>query len=156
LKLHGLLTEDLIIPDLKYRTRDEVLKEIAGFLKKKDRISRDKDLIDKLTRREMLGSTAIGDGVAIPHCKLKGVKDPVILLGVSRKGVDFGSMDGQPSRLFFTIITSPDDPSLNLQILAAIARLVRSAATLPGRILDARTPGAIIGVVREGEEKIHA
>jgi fructose PTS system EIIBC or EIIC component len=150
------LTEDLIIPDLKSRTRDEVLKEIVDFLKKNGKISRDKDLVEKLTQREMLGSTAIGDGVAIPHCKLKGVKGPVFLLGVSRNGVDFDSMDGKPSHIFFTVITSPDNPSLSLQILAAIAKLVRNAATLPGRILDAKTPKSIIDIVREGEEKSNA
>ncbi|MHB8095958.1 MAG: PTS sugar transporter subunit IIA [Candidatus Aminicenantales bacterium] len=156
MKLHCLLTEDLIIPDLKSRTRDDVLKEIVGFLKKKNKISRDKELFEKLTQREMLGSTAIGDGVAIPHCKLKGVKCPVFLLGISRKGADFDSMDGKPSHLFFVVITSPDNPSLSLQILAAIAKLVRSAATLPGKVLDAKTPKAIIDIVREGEEKTNA
>jgi len=107
LKLHCLLTEDLLIPDLKSRTRDEALKEIVSFLKKNNKISRDKELFEKLTQREMLGSTAIGDGVAIPHCKLKGVKCPVFLLGVSRQGVDFDSMDGKPSHIFFVVITSP-------------------------------------------------
>lgn len=153
MKLHSLLSEDLVIPDLKGVTRDEVLKEIAKFLKSGERISRDKDLYDKLIQRENLGSTAIGDGVAIPHCKLKGVKSPLLVLGISHQGVDFDSLDGKPSHLFFLVVSSPDNPSMSLQILAAIAHLVRKAPALPKRVLEARSPKAVIEIVRDEEDK---
>jgi PTS system nitrogen regulatory IIA component len=155
MKLHSLLSVDLIIPDLKSITRDEVLKEIVKFLKSGDRISKDKDLYDKLIQREKLGSTAIGDGVAIPHCKLKGVKSPLLVLGVSHQGVDFDSLDGKPSHLFFLVVCSPDNPSMSLQILAAIAHLVRKATTLPRRVLEARSSKGIIEIVHEEEDKSH-
>ncbi len=155
MKLHSLLSEDLIISDLKSITRDEVLKEIVKFLKSGDRISRDKDLYDKLIQREKLGSTAIGDGVAIPHCKLKGIKSPLLVLGISHQGVNFDSLDGKPSYLFFLVVSSPDNPSMSLKILAAIAQLVRNATTLPKRVLEARSPKAIIEIVRDEEDKPH-
>lgn len=155
MKLHSLLSEDLIIPDLKAVTRDEVLKEIVKFLKSGDRISRDKDLYDKLIQREKLGSTAIGDGVAIPHCKLKGIKSPLLVLGISHLGVSFDSLDGKPSHLFFLVVSSPDNPSISLQILAAIAQLVRKAIALPQRVLEARSPKAVIESVRDEEDKPH-
>ena len=155
MKLHGLLSEDLIIPDLKSITRDEVLQEIVKFLKSGDRISRDKDLYNKLIQREDLGSTAIGDGVAIPHCRLKGVKSPLVALGISHQGVDFDSLDGKPSHLFFLVVSSPDNPSLSLQILAAIAQLVRKAGALHRRVLEARSPKAIIEIIRDEEDKPH-
>jgi nitrogen PTS system EIIA component len=154
-KLHSLLSEDLIVPDLKSLARDEVLKEIVGFLKSRKRISKDRDLYDKLVQREELGSTAIGDGVAIPHCKLKGVKGPLLVLGISRQGVDFDSLDGKPSYLFFLVVSSPDNPSVSLQILAAIAHLVRKAKALPRRVLEARSPKAVIEIVRDEEDKPH-
>jgi PTS system nitrogen regulatory IIA component len=153
MKLHSLLSEDLIIPDLKSAARDEALKEIVKFLKSGARISRDKDLYDKLIQREKLGSTAIGDGVAIPHCKLKGVKSPLLVLGISRQGVDFDSLDGKPSHLIFLVVSSPDNPSISLQILAAIAKLVRKATALPRRVLEARGPRAVIEIVRDEEDK---
>jgi len=155
MKLHGLLSEDLIIPDLKSITRDEVLQEIVKFLKSGDRISRDKDLYNKLIQREDLGSTAIGDGVAIPHCRLKGVKSPLVALGISHQGVDFDSLDGKPSHLFFLVVSSPDNPSLSLQILAAIAQLVRKASALHRRVLEARSRKAIIEIIRDEEDKPH-
>jgi mannitol/fructose-specific phosphotransferase system IIA component (Ntr-type) len=153
--LHSLLSEELIVPDLESRTRDEALKEIVGFLKSGGRISRAKDLYDKLVQREKLGSTAIGDGVAIPHCRLKGVKRPIVALGISRPGVDFGSLDGKPTHLLFMIASSPDNPSTGLQILAAVAQLVRKATALPGRVLEARSPKAVIDIIRDEENKPH-
>lgn len=155
MKLYSLLSEGLVIPDLKGVTRDEVLKEIVKFLKSGERISRDKELYDKLIQRENLGSTAIGDGVAIPHCKLKGVKSPLLVLGISHQGVDFDSLDGKPSHLFFLVVTSPDNPSMSLQILAAIAHLVRKATALPKRVLEARSSKAVIEIVRDEEDKPH-
>ena len=91
MKLHILLAEDLVLLDLKSRSREDVLREIVDHLKTKNRITKDKDLYEKLIQRENLGSTAIGEGVAIPHCKLKGVKAPLFLLGVSKQGVSFDS-----------------------------------------------------------------
>jgi mannitol/fructose-specific phosphotransferase system IIA component (Ntr-type) len=154
-KLHSLLSEDLIILDLKSLGRDAVLREIVGFLKSRDKISRDKAMYDKLIQRENLGSTAIGDGVAIPHCKLKGIKNPLLVLGISRRGVDFDSLDGRPSHLFFLVVSSPDDPGTSLQILAAIAQLVRQATALPRQVLEAPSPKAVIEIVREEEDKLH-
>jgi mannitol/fructose-specific phosphotransferase system IIA component (Ntr-type) len=140
---------------LESEERDGVLREMVGFLKKRNRITKEKDLYEKLTQREKLGSTAIGEGVAIPHCKMKGVKDPIIMLGVSRNGVDFHSLDGNPSHLFFLVVSSPDNPSLNLQILAAIAHLVRKANSLLKKVLEAKSVPDTLDIIREEEEKIN-
>lgn len=154
LRINNLLMQDMVIPDLESKERDEVLKEMVNFLKKKNKISKEKDLYEKLIQREKLGSTAIGDGVAIPHCKIKGVKNPILMLAVSKKGVSFHSLDGKPSHLFFLVVSSPENPSLNLQILAAIAHLVRTADTLLKKILKAANIVSILGVICEEEEKI--
>ena len=140
---------------LESEEREGVLREMVGFLKKRNRITKEKDLYEKLTQREKLGSTAIGEGVAIPHCKMKGVKDPIVMLGVSKNGVDFHSLDGNPSHLFFLVVSSPDNPSLNLQILAAIAHLVRKANSLLKKVLEATSIPDILDIIREEEEKIN-
>ena len=153
--LHSLLSEELIVPDLGSRTRDEALKEIVGVMKSGGRVSRAKNLYDKLVQRERLGSTAIGDGVAVPHCRFKGVKSPIVALGISRPGMDFGSLDGKPTHLLFTIVSSPDDPSTGLRVLAAVAQLARKATALPGRVLEARSPRAVIDIIRDEEDGPH-
>jgi len=148
------ITQDMVIPELESVTRDEVIKEMVSFLKKRNKINKEKDLYDKLMQREKLGSTAIGDGVAIPHCKMKGIRSPIVMLGISRMGVDFHSLDRKPSHIFFLVISSPDNPSMNLQILAAIAQLVRKAKNIIKRIKGAENVNAVLEVIREEEVRL--
>jgi PTS system nitrogen regulatory IIA component len=77
--------------------------------------------------RESLGSTAIGDGVAIPHGKFPGIIAPIISFGRSRKGLDFESMDGQPVFLFFLLIAPEDSASVHLKALARIAKMLKDS-----------------------------
>lgn len=153
MKLYNLVAEDCVLLDLRGEDGKSVLSGIAAVLEKKDRTLRKKGLVEKLLQREALGSTAIGDGVAIPHCKIKGVKAPLVAVGVSAKGVDFASLDGKPTRIFFVIVASSENPALNLQILAAIAQLVRKADALPTRIFAARTAGDVMNIIKEEEDK---
>lgn len=153
MKLHNLLTREMIIEELDSCDREGVLKEMVNFLKKKKRIAKEKELYGKLLQREELGSTAIGAGVAIPHCKMKGVKNPIVLMAISKKNVDFQSLDGEPSNIFFLVISSPDNPSLNLQILAAIASLVRKSESLLKKIMSAGSISTVLEIIREEEEK---
>lgn len=155
MKLYNLLMQDMIIAELESQDREGVLKEMVAFLKKKNKIAKNKELYEKLLQREKLGSTAIGEGVAIPHCKMKGVKNPVVMLAVSKKSVDFHSLDGKPSHVFFLVVSSPDNPSLNLQILAAIAHLVRKSSSLEKKILRAESISSILDVMRKEEEKLN-
>jgi len=154
-KLYNLLMQDMVIAELESQDREGVLKEMVAFLKKKNKIAKNKELYEKLLQREKLGSTAIGEGVAIPHCKMKGVKNPVVMLAVSKKSVDFHSLDGKPSHVFFLVVSSPDNPSLNLQILAAIAHLVRKSSSLEKKILRAESISSILDVIRKEEEKLN-
>lgn len=153
MKVFNLLAQDMVIPELNAQGRDEVLKEMVDFLKNKDRTLKAKELLGKLIQRENLGSTAIGAGVAVPHCKMKGVKSPIVLLAVSKKGVDFLSGDDKPSHIFFIVVSSPENPSLNLQILAAIAHLVRKSKGLLKSILGAKNIREMLDIIHEEEEK---
>jgi PTS system nitrogen regulatory IIA component len=154
MKLYNLLIQDMIIEDLNSTDREGALKEMANFLKKRKKIGKEKELYEKLLQREELGSTAIGEGVAIPHCKIKGVKSPIVLLAISKKRIDFHSLDGKPSNIFFLVVSSPDNPSLNLQILAAIASLVRKSGSLLKKVLNAQNTSTVLEIIREEEEKL--
>ena len=154
MKIQNLLIQDMILPDLKSEDRTGILTELVSYLKKKNMISKEKDLYDRLLQREKLGSTAIGDGVAIPHCKMKGINNPIVMLAISKKGVNFYSLDGKPSHLFFLVVSSPDNPSLNLQILASIAHLVRKSNFLLKKILDANNIDTTLDIIREEEDKL--
>lgn len=155
MKIHNLLKPDVIILDLQSEDREGVLMEMVDFLKQKEQITKEKELHEKLLQREKLGSTAIGEGVAIPHCKQKGVKNPIILLALSKAGVDFHSLDGNPSHIFFLVVSPADNPSLNLQILASIAQLVRKSGPLLQKIMEAKNISTILELIREREEKVN-
>ncbi len=154
MKVQTLLSEDMIIPEISSRERDSALEEIVGFLESKKKIRNGKDLFEKLIQREKLGSTAIGDGIAIPHCKLKEAESPLLVLAVSKRGVQFEALDGKPTHILFLVVSSPDDPGQSLQILASIAHLVRKAGSLPKRIMAAKNPRKILEIIREEEEKL--
>jgi len=153
-KIQTLLSEDMIIPEISSRERDSALEEMVEFLESKNKIRNGKDLFEKLIQREKLGSTAIGDGIAIPHCKSKEAESPLLVLAVSKRGVQFEALDGKPTHILFLVVSSPDNPGQSLQILASIAHLVRKAGSLPKRIMAAKNPRKILEIIREEEENL--
>jgi PTS system nitrogen regulatory IIA component len=126
MKLSELLDQNHIIPDLKAKDKKGVLEELVDVIFCSDP-SFDKDsLVKVLLERERLGSTGIGDGVAIPHGKLQGLKRPIISFGRSLKGLDFEAMDGDPTFLFFLLVAPEDSASIHLKALAKIARIIKN------------------------------
>jgi len=154
LKVSNLITNNMVILDLESNSRDEIIREMVSFLKARKKEIKEKDLYERLIQREELGSTAIGEGFAIPHCKVKSAKDLTVLLGISRKGVDFHSQDNKPSFIFFLVVSSPDNPSVNLQALAAIAHLIRKSKNLIKKILNAKNISEVLTVIQDEEDRI--
>ena len=116
----------------------------------------DASLLDKLLKREELGTTAIGKGVAVPHCRAKGLKSPALLLGLSPDGVAFEAVDGKPSHVFFLLVSPEDNPGAGLRLLAAIAGLVRRSRSLSSKLLKAATAADVIDALKAEEDKAHA
>ena len=152
-RLHALLDETLVLPRLAARDREGVLREMAGTLAGRHAGRLDEALIDKLLKREELGTTAIGKGVAVPHCRAAGIKSPLLLLGLSRDGVPFAAMDGKLSHAFFLLVSPEDNPAAGLRLLAAIAALTRTSRGLSSKLLKAPTPADVLEVLRAEEEK---
>ncbi|MBW1912027.1 MAG: PTS sugar transporter subunit IIA [Deltaproteobacteria bacterium] len=126
MKLSEILDEENILPDLKARDKKKVLEELVDTIVS-NHPSLDKDsLVKVLLERERLGSTGIGDGVAIPHGKFHGVSEPIISFGRSRKGLDFESMDGQPAYLFFLLVAPENSAGVHLKALARIAKILKN------------------------------
>lgn len=127
MKLSDIIEIDNIVPELRAKDKKGVLAELAEVISTHDP-SIDKGLIVKvLVEREQLGSTGIGDGVAIPHGKLNCVRHPIISLGRSKEGLDFDSMDGQPAYLFFLLLAPENSSSVHLQVLTKIARILKNS-----------------------------
>jgi PTS system nitrogen regulatory IIA component len=153
MKLHALLDETLVLPRLEARDREGVLREMAGTLTGRQGGGFEGDLLDKLLRREEMGTTAIGHGVAVPHCRAAGLKAPALLLGLSREGVPFAAVDGKLSHVFFLLVSPEDNPGAGLRLLAAIAALTKTSRTLASKLVKAPTAADVLNVLRAEEEK---
>lgn len=127
MRLSEILAIDNIIPELKAKDKKGVLGELAEVIANYDANIDKRLLVKVLIEREHLGSTGIGDGVAIPHGKLSSVKQPIVSFGRSKKGLDFDSMDGQPAFLFFLLLAPENSSGVHLQVLTKIARILKSS-----------------------------
>jgi PTS system nitrogen regulatory IIA component len=128
MKLSEILEEAHIIPELKAKDKKEVLAELAEAITSHEPSLDKGSLVRILMERERLGSTGIGDGVAIPHGKYHGVSQPIISFGRSRNGLDFESMDGQPAYLFFLLVAPENSASIHLKALARIAKILKNSS----------------------------
>ncbi len=126
--IRDLLQNNLIIEELQAVDKRGVLSEFARLLKSMNRVDNEEELLRVLLEREALGSTGIGDGVAIPHGKLPMHSEMIVAFGRSSKGVDFQSMDSKPVFLFFLLVTSEDKPGDHLKALARISRILKNPA----------------------------
>ncbi|RMF12185.1 MAG: PTS sugar transporter subunit IIA [Candidatus Dadabacteria bacterium] len=118
--------EDWVQPDLRSANAVAVLEELAApLLADLDADARTAAL-QALRDREKLGSTAMGDGVAIPHAKISGIDDLRVGFGRHLRGAEFGTPDGAPVQLFFVILSPEQKPGLHLQALAQVARMTRT------------------------------
>jgi fructose-specific phosphotransferase system IIA component len=127
MKIMDFLSEEAITTDLKSVNKTEAIKELvellinSGDVDKKDK----NKVVELLLAREALGSTAIGHNVGIPHAKADCVKSLVGAFGLSRKGVDFDSLDGEPVYIFFLLLAPQDSAGPHLKALARISRLIK-------------------------------
>ena len=151
MKITDMLRKDFIIEELQSKSKQEVLGELSSIFQKAG-VRIERDLVTKiLMEREKLGSTGIGDGIAIPHGKLAGLNDLMISFGRSREGIDFDSMDGKRVHLFFLLMAPENSASLYLKTLAKISKMLKDG-TYRKQLMTARTKDEIYEVVSEKDD----
>lgn len=128
MKLSELLGQENIISELTAKSKKAVLEELVEAMIYPESTMEKHTLVKVLLERERLGSTGIGDGVAIPHGKYPGIEQPLISFGRSLEGLDFESMDGQPAHLFFLLVAPENSANLHLKALATIARVLKNSS----------------------------
>jgi nitrogen PTS system EIIA component len=148
MKITDILDPESLLPDLKGAAKPAVLHELASCLAAQHREIHAEELTGVLMERERLGSTAIGDGIAIPHGKIKGVSKILGVFGRHLQGVDFESLDGNVTHLFFMLVAPEDSTSLHLKALARVSRLLKDAA-FRERLLKAEETGEIFRLIKE-------
>ncbi|MEA3464706.1 MAG: PTS sugar transporter subunit IIA [Thermodesulfobacteriota bacterium] len=145
-----LLDPVAVEADIKSDTKDDVLEEMADvLLRSAHELNRD-EVLAVLKERERLGSTGIGEGVAIPHGKLKDIDQLILSFGRSKVGVDFDSMDGKSAHLFFLLLAPEDSISIHLKTLARISKLLKDH-NVREQLLMADNAGEIYQIISEKE-----
>jgi PTS system nitrogen regulatory IIA component len=132
MQLASLTRTRLVFPDLSGHDRDAVLRFFADRIGDEVRDVSADEIYRGLQEREQLGSTGVGGGVAIPHCRVDGIDSAVLAVGIARQGIDVQAPDGQLARLFFVIVSPKADPRQNLRFLQAVSRWVRE----PGNVRE--------------------
>ncbi|MCD6305611.1 MAG: PTS sugar transporter subunit IIA [Deltaproteobacteria bacterium] len=153
MKLSEIITIDKIIPDLKAKDKKGVLSELAEVITRQHPYIDKGMLVKVLIEREHLGSTGIGEGVAIPHGKLSSVKQPIVSFGRSKKGLDFDSMDGQPAYLFFLLLAPENSSGVHLQVLTRIAKMLKKSS-FRKELMQAETQEDLYQTIIQSDEEM--
>jgi PTS system nitrogen regulatory IIA component len=147
MELRDFFSEDAIELELKGTTKDDVLKELIGLLKLDEKS--EGMLFKMLKRRENLGSTGIGRGIAIPHCRSLVVNKLRVAFGRKREGLDFKAIDDKPVNFFFLIVAPPLEVSNQyLPVLGKIAQFSKEA-DVPDRLLEITSPAEFMALLEE-------
>ena len=151
MKILEVLQKDAILADLKAADKKGIIEELvtplAGLAK-----TDTENLVNVLLERERLGSTGIGGGIGIPHGKLKDLDALLLGFGLSRNGVDFESMDGRPTYIFFLLITPENSTGLHLKLLSRISRLLKNDL-FKERLCNAANSQEIYSIIEENDEE---
>jgi PTS system nitrogen regulatory IIA component len=151
MKILEVLQKETILEDLVSTDKKGILEELVAPVAKVANVSED-GLVKVLLERERLGSTGIGGGVGIPHGKLKNLENIVLGFGLSRNGVDFESMDGKPTHVFFLLVTPENSTGLHLKMLARISRLLKDES-FKERLISASSQEEILSIIQEEDEE---
>jgi len=152
MKLTEILTEEQIVADLEGRAKKAVMEELCRLLVSSHPELDQERLLEVLLERERLGSTGIGDGIAIPHGKMPELENLLLAFGRSRAGVDFDSLDGKPAHLFFLVVAPDRSAGIHLKALARISRLLKSYSVRQ-ELMEAKDAGDIYRVIKAQDEE---
>ncbi len=153
MKVSDILKETCIVPEMKSRKKEEAIAELVEYLWEQNLLPDRKEAERVVLEREKLGSTAIGEGIAIPHGKLKDIENLICILGITKEGIDFDSIDGKPVHLIFLMFAPEHKISLHLEALSKVSRILRNNL-LVEKILKAKDRGEIYALI--GEEDFDA
>ena len=152
MKIVDLISRERVVPALSSTSKVGILEELASYLANGSDNLDEAQLAKVLIDREGLASTAIGQGVAIPHGKLADLDQILACLGRAKGGVDFDSMDGQPTYLFFVMVAPENSAGAHLKALARISRVFKDDS-FREQLLGAADGDAMFELIRVEDEK---
>jgi PTS system nitrogen regulatory IIA component len=153
MRLKTYVRPECFIHGLAAKTREEALREIVSVVAGKGIIKDQTTVLERLLERERIQSTAVGSGIAIPHCFTDEIADLVIVVARSPGGIAFDSFDGRPTHVVFLLMGNRQEHGLHLKALARIARLIKSTAFID-RVVAAESVDGMVRAFEEEEAKI--
>jgi len=152
MKITEMLKREFVLEQLKAGNKRDALAELAGVFAQ-GRIKVDSEaVLHVLLERERLGSTGIGDGIAIPHGKLTGLEEMVVSFGRSREGIAFEAMDGKPVHLFFLLMAPENSAGQHLKALAKISRMLKDV-NFRKNLLEAKMHDDLFRIIVEKDDE---
>lgn len=148
MKIMDFLSPDAVLVDLKATDKKAAIVELAEVLKTVKNVKKTDEIIEVVLEREKLGSTGIGQGVAIPHGKTDVLSEQSGVLGISKKGIEFNSLDGEPVNIIFLLVGPVEVAGQHLKALSRISRLFKDKF-LRQAIKSAEDPQAIIKIIQQ-------
>ena len=152
MKISEILTKENIIKDLKSFDKESVLEELSNFLKDRGEIPNKENLLLSLIEREKLGSTGIGENVAIPHAKIRDIDKIITVFARSQIGVEFESLDQKPVNFIYLILAPENSTGQHLKALARISRLFKNPS-LRESVLRANETDQIYSILVDEDSK---
>jgi len=154
MRIMDFLSEKNITVDLKAKNKKEVIEELVDLLVANGQVSDKKKMVQILLEREDLGSTGIGQGIAIPHGKSDTVKELTAAFGLSRSGVSFEALDGEPVFIFFLLVAPEGTAGAHLKALARISGLLKDKY-IRKKLMSAQTTSDVVKIIQEEEKATH-
>ena len=148
MKIMDFLSRDAIVADLKATDKKSAIIELVDVLKNTKKVKKTEEIINVILEREKLGSTGIGQGVAIPHGKTNVLQEQMGVLGISRKGVEFNSLDGEIVHIIFLLVGPVEVAGQHLKALSRISRLFKDKF-LRQAIRDAITTEDVVKIIQQ-------
>jgi len=124
-KLYERLDASNVVLNLEGKHRTQIIEKMVRQLHRAGAAFDEEEALEKVLKREELGGTGIGSGVALPHARIDSAEEILVVLGTTKKGIDFEAMDGQPARLIFLVLAPEKAAETYLKVMARISRLMR-------------------------------
>ncbi|MCM8824571.1 MAG: PTS sugar transporter subunit IIA [Candidatus Omnitrophica bacterium] len=155
MRISEFISENEIVIGLKSTEKQAALDELLQVLEKNGFLQDRKQVLETLIEREKLGSTGIGQGIAVPHAKTDQIENLVCALGISENGVNFDSLDGEPVFIIFLVLAPSGATGIHLKALAKIARLLKDKV-FRNSLRMSKNPKEAYQIIKEDEERLNS
>ncbi|RLD96775.1 MAG: PTS sugar transporter subunit IIA [Aquificota bacterium] len=152
MRITDYFTEEDVLEDIPGNTKEEILANLVDILVAKGKLPSREPYLTALIKREALGTTAVGEGIAIPHARVKNLDSLLIIAVRFKKGVGFGSLDNAPVYLLFLVLAPEESTEVHLRALARVVSLLKEKE-IKEKLLNAQGPQEIYQILREEDEK---